>query len=316
MAPITIEIEVASQYPADKVFKVFSQFDSIAPKVNPQIFKSIETVEGNGDVGTIKVLTFGDGVPFTSAKYKVDAIDATNYSYSYTFFEGDNLMGILDSITSHVKIVPAADGGCVNKQTITYNCKGDEKPSEEILKKEKETYESTYKAMEAYAVAHPEIYMTCVGIDIEVASQYPADKVFKVFSQFDSIAPKVNPQVFKSIETIEGNGDVGTVKVLTFGEGVPFTSAKYKVDALDASNYSYSYSFFEGDNLMGILDSIKSHVKIVPSADGGCVNKQTITYLCKGDEKPSEDFLKKEKEVYEKTYKAMEAYAVAHPEIY
>nr|XP_043613322.1 MLP-like protein 34 [Erigeron canadensis] len=317
MASIAIEIEVASEYPADKVFKVFSKFDSIAPKVNPRVFKSIETIEGNGDVGTVKVLTFGEGVPFTSAKYKVDAIDATNYSYSYTFFEGDNLMGILHSITSHVKIVPSADGGCVNKQTITYNCKGNEKPSEDFLKKEKEGYENTYKAMEAYAIAHPETFMASLSIEIEVASQYPADKVFKVFSKFDSIAPKVNPQVFKSIETIEGNGDVGTIKVLTFGEGVPFTSAKYKVDAIDASNFTYSYSFFEGDNLMGILHSITSHVKIVPSADdGGCVNKQTITYVCKGDEKPSEDFLKKEKEVYENTYKAMEAYAVAHPETF
>nr|XP_043608193.1 root allergen protein-like [Erigeron canadensis] len=154
----SVEVEVPSQYPADAVFKVFCDFDNLAPKVNPEVFKSIETIEGNGDVGTIKLITFGEGVPFTSAKYKVDAIDKTNYSYNYTFFEGDNLMGILDSISSQVKIVPAADGGCVNKQTITYNCKGEDKPSEEILKKEKEIYETTYKAMEAYAAAHPEAY--------------------------------------------------------------------------------------------------------------------------------------------------------------
>ena len=154
---VTLEVEVASQYPADRVFKVFCDFDNIAPKVFPQVFKSIETVEGSGGVGTIKIFTFGDAVPFKTAKHKTDAIDVSNCSYSYSFIEGDNLMGILDSINYHVKVVPS-DGGCVFKQTIVYNCKGDEKPSEDFLKKEKELYENTYKALEDYAAAHPEGY--------------------------------------------------------------------------------------------------------------------------------------------------------------
>ncbi|KAD4888258.1 hypothetical protein E3N88_20331 [Mikania micrantha] len=157
MSIITLEVEVPSQFSAERVFKAFSDFDIIAPKVNPQVFKSIETVEGNGDVGTIKIFNFGDGVPFKSAKYKVDTLDASNHNYSYSFIEGDNLMGIMDTINYHVKVVPC-DGGCVFKQTVTYNCKGDEKPSEEFIKKEKELYENTYKAIESYAAAHPETY--------------------------------------------------------------------------------------------------------------------------------------------------------------
>ncbi|KAL8231227.1 hypothetical protein R6Q57_001005 [Mikania cordata] len=157
MSIVTLEVEVPSKFPANRVFKAFSDFDIIAPKVNPQVFKSIETIEGNGDVGTIKIFTFGDGVPFKSAKYKVDALDISNNSYSYSFIEGDNLMGILHTISYHVKVV-SSEGGCVFKQTVKYNCKGDEKPSEEFLEKEKELYENTYKAIEAYAVAHPETY--------------------------------------------------------------------------------------------------------------------------------------------------------------
>ncbi|KAJ9546634.1 hypothetical protein OSB04_019177 [Centaurea solstitialis] len=157
MASITTEIEIPSSFPADKVFKVFSDFDTIAPKVNPEVFKSIETIEGNGGVGTIKVFTFGDAVPFTSGKYKVDAVDPSSFSYTYSFFEGDNLMGILDSITNQIKIVPT-EGGSIFKQTIVYNCKGNEKPTEDILKVEKEIYEKTFKAIEAYGTAHPESY--------------------------------------------------------------------------------------------------------------------------------------------------------------
>ncbi|PWA90165.1 ribonuclease 1 [Artemisia annua] len=156
MTTASIEVEVASPHSAETVFKVFSNFHIIAPKVNPQAFKSIETLEGDGGVGTIRLFTFGDGVPFTSGKYRQDVVDASNLSQSYTFFEGDNLMGILDSVKADVKIVPSADGGSVFKQKITYNCKGDEKPSAETLNFEKELYEKTFKAMEAYAVAHPE----------------------------------------------------------------------------------------------------------------------------------------------------------------
>ncbi|KAK1433149.1 hypothetical protein QVD17_10055 [Tagetes erecta] len=157
--------------------------------------------------------------------------------------------------------------------------------------------------------------MSSVSLKVEIPSQYPSDKIFKVLSDFDNIVTKILPQVFKSIETIQGNGDVGTIKTFKFGDDVPYKTAKQKTDAIDASNNSYSYSFIEGDNLMGILDSINYHVKVEPSG-GGSVYKQTVTYNCKGAEKPSEDFLKKEKELYEKTYKAIEDYAAAHPEIY
>ncbi|KAI3756643.1 hypothetical protein L1987_56465 [Smallanthus sonchifolius] len=157
MSTATVEVEVASPFPANKVFKVYNDFHNIAPKVFPKVFKSIETVEGDGGVGTIRLFTFGDDVPFTSAKYKQETIDSSDFTYNYTFFEGDNLIGILDSINYRIKIVPT-DGGCIYKQTVIYNCKGDEKPSAEFLKLEKELYEKTYKAIEEYAAAHAELY--------------------------------------------------------------------------------------------------------------------------------------------------------------
>ncbi|GJU15000.1 root allergen protein-like protein [Tanacetum coccineum] len=158
MSTECLEIEVASPFPAEKVFKVFSDFHNIAPKVYPEVYKCIDTIEGDGGVGTIRLLTFGDGVPFTSGKFKVDTIDASNFDYSITFYEGDNLMGILDSINQHVKVTPSDNGGSLFKLKIVYNCKGDEKPSADTLKFEKEVYEKTFKAIDAYVVAHPEEY--------------------------------------------------------------------------------------------------------------------------------------------------------------
>ncbi|KAK9059122.1 hypothetical protein SSX86_021741 [Deinandra increscens subsp. villosa] len=158
MSTASFDIEIASSYPAEKVFKIYNDYHILVPKVNPQVFKSIETIEGDGGVGTIRLLTFGESLPFTSAKYKIDNIDASNFTFDSTFFEGDNLLGILHSINYHIKIVPTAEGGSIFKQTVVYNGKGDEKPSAETLSFIKDLYEKTYKAMEVYAAEHPETY--------------------------------------------------------------------------------------------------------------------------------------------------------------
>ncbi|KAK9067318.1 hypothetical protein SSX86_014644 [Deinandra increscens subsp. villosa] len=245
--------------------------------VVPQVFKSIEILEGDGGVGTVWLFTFGDDVPFISGEFKQDVINAINFTYNYTFFKGGNLMGILDFVNHLVKIVPSADGGCVFKQAVIYNCK--------VLK-------------------------------LSSLPHFPLKCFFKVLNNFYDIAPKVVPQVFKSIEILEGDGGVGTVWLFTFGDDIPFISGKFKQDVIDASNFTYNYTFFKGDNLMGILDFVNHLVKIVPSADGGCVFKQAVIYNCKGDKKPSAETLNFENKLYEKTYKTIEAYAVVHPEAY
>lgn len=59
--------------------------------------------------------------------------------------------------------------------------------------------------------------MGAITIDVEAASTVPAAKMFKGFF-IDNILPKILPQVIKSVE-IEGDGGVGTIKHVTFGEG-------------------------------------------------------------------------------------------------
>ncbi|GJZ01956.1 root allergen protein-like protein [Tanacetum coccineum] len=158
MSVINSEIEVSSSLSADKLFKLFHDFDTLAPKVEPQTFKAINLIEGDGGVGSIKSTTYGDAVPYTSGKHKIDAIDASNFSVTYTVFEGDTLLGILDSATHHIKFIPSADGGAVFKHSVVLKCKGDAKPTEETLNQFKEFFKNTFKTLEAYAIAHPEAY--------------------------------------------------------------------------------------------------------------------------------------------------------------
>ncbi|CAH1454422.1 unnamed protein product [Lactuca virosa] len=158
MVVITSELEVTSSLPAAKLFKVYGDFDTLAPKVDPQTFKSVNIIEGDGGVGSIKRITFGDGVPYKNSKHRVDAIDISNLSVSYTIFEGDALLGIIDSATHHIKFVPSADGGSVYKHSTEFNCKPDAQLSEDILNLAKEAFKNTFKAIEAYAIAHPQAY--------------------------------------------------------------------------------------------------------------------------------------------------------------
>ncbi|GKB69015.1 root allergen protein-like protein [Tanacetum coccineum] len=132
MSVITREFEVSSSLPADKLFKLCLDFDTIAPKIEPQAFKAIDLIKGDGGVGSIKRTTYGDAVPFTSAKYKIDAIDARNFSATYTVFEVS--------------------------YSVVFKGKGDAKPTEETLNQFKELFKNTFKAHEAYAIAHPEVY--------------------------------------------------------------------------------------------------------------------------------------------------------------
>ncbi|GJR48103.1 root allergen protein-like protein [Tanacetum coccineum] len=131
MSVINREFEVSSSLPADKLFKVCLDFrQTLAPKIEPQAFKSIDLIKGDGGVGSIKRTTYGDG---------------------------DALMG-LDSVTHHFKLVPSADGGAVFKDSVVFKGKGDAKPTEETLNQFKELFKNTFKAQEAYAIAHPEVY--------------------------------------------------------------------------------------------------------------------------------------------------------------
>lgn len=59
-----------------------------------------------------------------------------------------------------------------------------------------------------------------ITYDMEIPSSIPAPRMFKAFVlDGDNLIPKVLPQAIKSVEILEGDGGVGTVKLTTFGEG-------------------------------------------------------------------------------------------------
>ncbi|GFZ13936.1 hypothetical protein Acr_24g0001260 [Actinidia rufa] len=157
MGVITYDMEIPSTISAAKMFKAFIlDGDTIIPKVLPHAITSVETLEGDGGAGTIKLTKFGEGSVHKFVKQRVDAIDKENFTYSYTIIEGDALTDIFESISYHIKIVPTPDGGSICKNRSIYTTKGDAQVSEEEIKTGKDKASGIFKKVEAYLLANPD----------------------------------------------------------------------------------------------------------------------------------------------------------------
>ncbi|KAL6519859.1 hypothetical protein OROMI_032753 [Orobanche minor] len=155
MGAFTYEMENKSSIPAARMFKAaVLDLDTLIPKIMPQAIEKIEILEGDGGVGTVKIVHFGEGSPFKTVKQRVDAIDAENLTYSYSIIGGDALGGVLESITNHTRIVPSDDGGCVCKNTSVYQAKDGVELDEEKIKVGTEKALMMFKAIEGYLLAN------------------------------------------------------------------------------------------------------------------------------------------------------------------
>ncbi|KAK1380329.1 Major allergen Pru ar like [Heracleum sosnowskyi] len=149
------EVVITSAVPAAKLFKALCiDIDTLLPQVLPGAIKGGEIVEGDGGVGTIKLVTLGDASPYKTMKQKVDAIDKEAFTFSYSIIDGDILLGFIDSINNHLSFVPTADGGCTATSTAVFNTKGDAVVPEENIKFANEQNNLIFKAVEAYLLAN------------------------------------------------------------------------------------------------------------------------------------------------------------------
>ncbi|KAK6161053.1 hypothetical protein DH2020_004443 [Rehmannia glutinosa] len=160
MGVITYEHEVPSSIPPARLFKSFIlDADNLIPKVLPGAFKSFEILEGDGGVGTVKLITFGEGSQYKSAKHRIDGIDEENHIFKYSVIEGDVLGDALDSISYVVKVEAGPHGGSVCKTTSIYHTKKDDHHiTEDLIKAGKEKAKAIFKAVEDHLHAHPHDY--------------------------------------------------------------------------------------------------------------------------------------------------------------
>ncbi|KAJ0980842.1 hypothetical protein J5N97_009097 [Dioscorea zingiberensis] len=124
------------------------------PKISPQFVASMEIVQGDGGVGTIKVITFTHAIKELSVlKIHVDEVDEEKFHYKYSVVEGGNPN--YESSSYKYKFEPSEDGGCLCKVSGEYKTIGDYEPTEQEKVLGKEGFLNTFMAIDAYLQANP-----------------------------------------------------------------------------------------------------------------------------------------------------------------
>ncbi|KAB2629239.1 major allergen Mal d 1.03D [Pyrus ussuriensis x Pyrus communis] len=148
MGVFTYESEFTSAIPPARLFNAFVlDADNLIPKIAPQAVKSTEILEGDGGVGTIKKINFGEG-----STYSYD-----NFVYKYSVIEGDAISETIEKISYETKLV-ASSSGSVIKSTSHYHTKGDIEIKEEHVKAGKEKASHLFKLIENYLLEHQDAY--------------------------------------------------------------------------------------------------------------------------------------------------------------
>ncbi|XP_058076521.1 major pollen allergen Bet v 1-G-like [Magnolia sinica] len=86
------------------------------------------------------------------------------------------------------------------------------------------------------------------------------------------------PEVIVSIDIIEGDGRVGTIKKFNFTEVIKdYRFVTDRVEVMDDEKHVLKYVVInEGGHLGTKINSMSCEFKIDPSSDGGCVTKLKI----------------------------------------
>nr|1TW0_A Chain A, pathogenesis-related class 10 protein SPE-16 [Pachyrhizus erosus]1TW0_B Chain B, pathogenesis-related class 10 protein SPE-16 [Pachyrhizus erosus]1TXC_A Chain A, pathogenesis-related class 10 protein SPE-16 [Pachyrhizus erosus]1TXC_B Chain B, pathogenesis-related class 10 protein SPE-16 [Pachyrhizus erosus] len=150
--------ETSSSVAPAKLYKALTKdSDTIAQKIDGPI-QSIELVEGNGGVGTIKKITANEGDKTSFVLQKVDAIDEANLGYDYSIVGGTGLPESLEKLSFETKVVAGSGGGSISKVTLKFHTKGDAPLSDAVRDDALAKGAGFFKAIEGYVLANPAEY--------------------------------------------------------------------------------------------------------------------------------------------------------------
>ncbi|XP_021727399.1 MLP-like protein 423 [Chenopodium quinoa] len=141
-------------------------------------------------------------------------------------------------------------------------------------------------------------------VDVEVKSN--PEKFWNSIRDSDKLFPKAFPELYKSIEVLEGDGkDVGSVRLVKFAEGIPLiTMSKEKVDVVDEAKKTVGYSVVEGD-ILTFYKSFKAQLAVEPKDEGSLV-KWSCEFEKAKDDAPDPEIIFKAFAV--KTFQDLDAY--------
>ncbi|PKU67850.1 pathogenesis-related protein 1-like [Dendrobium catenatum] len=149
--------EVETKAPAAAIFKAaFLDWHNLGPKLIPQIITGVTLISGDGSSGSIRQINFSPVMPFSFIKERLDFIDHEKLELKTSVVEGGDLGNKIESATSHIKVEPKGNSSIV-KVLATYKAIAGVDVAEDI-KKAKEGFINSVKAVEEHLVANPGAY--------------------------------------------------------------------------------------------------------------------------------------------------------------
>ncbi|KAH0470136.1 hypothetical protein IEQ34_001694 [Dendrobium chrysotoxum] len=150
---------------------------------------------------------------------------------------------------------------------------------------------------------------------VEVETKAPAAALFKgLFIDWHNLGPKLTPETITGVTLISGDGSPGSVRQVNFTTVVPFGFVKERIDFIDHEKFELKISVVEGGDLGKKIESATSHFKVEAKGTGSIV-KLTTTFKALPGVDVAED-IKKAKEGFIKSVKAVEEYLAANPGAY
>ncbi|XP_047951722.1 major allergen Pru ar 1-like [Salvia hispanica] len=160
MGVIVDEQALTCSIPHARIFKAFIvDSNNLIPKILPTVFKSIEYTSGNGEPGSIKVLSYYEGGEVKTMTHRVDELDEENLVYKFSILEGGNMGIDFESVSVVNKVEAGPDGGSIFKSVNTYTTKGDnESAIQESIKKGKESVAGFFQAIVGHLQSNSDAY--------------------------------------------------------------------------------------------------------------------------------------------------------------
>eukprot|EP01018_Ginkgo_biloba_P028141 Gb_32990 [translate_table: standard] len=154
--------EIVSPLPPSRLWKaLIKDGHNLLPKLLPEFISTIDILQGDGaSVGTIKQFNFtAANKKFNYTKDRVDELDEEKFVYKYTALEGGLIGSKVSTATFEIKFESTADGGTKSTFTSKFETISDSLPSEVEVEELKAETSGMFKAVEAYLLANPTVYV-------------------------------------------------------------------------------------------------------------------------------------------------------------